>query len=176
MGTKRATHESPPRRPGRLRSAFQVLLGERMTPAQIQAEWIEYQQIFTDILARLGAQLARQAKYEKERVRAQVDEELPSEGHSEPTLIAMPTDRKSVLRKRAFASFGPGSPGSSMGFQIHGSAQGGQPGQAGQAGQGAVRETSQKNVQTRMGRLRPPRPSPEPEPIDEGDEEFVPED
>lgn len=33
--------------------------------AQVMAQWVEYELIFNDILQRLNAQLARQAKYEK---------------------------------------------------------------------------------------------------------------
>lgn len=54
--------------PGRFRAAMSVLRGERLVPLQIHAEWIEYQQIFDDILTRWSASLARDAKSEKKRV------------------------------------------------------------------------------------------------------------
>ena len=56
------------RRVGRLRAAFQVLRGESLVPEQIRFEWLEYQQIFNDVLQRFSAQLARGAKAEKKRV------------------------------------------------------------------------------------------------------------
>ena len=98
---------------GRLRGAIQVFLGRRMTPVQIEAEWREYQQIFDSILTRLGAQLARQAKAERERIKALSGMvEAPS---AEPAGHAMPEDprqRKLALwgkvhEQRAAAGGGP---------------------------------------------------------------------
>lgn len=57
--------ESPP---GRLKAAWSVLRGESIVPAQIRAEWAEYQIIFQDLLTRQSALLARQAKMEKRRL------------------------------------------------------------------------------------------------------------
>ena len=54
--------------PGRFSAAWSVLRGQRLVPLQVQAEWLTYQQIFDDVLKRLGAQLARQAKAEKGRL------------------------------------------------------------------------------------------------------------
>lgn len=61
MAQKKAS-ETPHPAPGRLRSAWHVLMGTRVTPLQIQAEWLEYKLIFDDIMTRLGAQLARAAR------------------------------------------------------------------------------------------------------------------
>jgi len=70
LGTKREPDHRPP---GRWRAALSVLRGERLVPLQIEVEWLEYQQIFTDILSRFGAQLARDAKAEKKRIEVALD-------------------------------------------------------------------------------------------------------
>jgi len=54
---------------GRLRAAWYVLMGQRLTPQHIQAEWVEYQQIFNDLLERWSAKLARDARAEKDRIK-----------------------------------------------------------------------------------------------------------
>lgn len=85
---------SPP--PGRVRAAWSVLRGQNMVPAQIQAEWMDYKLIFNDILGRLGAQLARQAKAEHKRLKKEI-------AASGPEAIPAPVARrdKSELRRRA---------------------------------------------------------------------------
>ncbi len=92
-----ASEKSPPLfepRYGRLRAAWLALRGERLVPQQIQAEWLEYQQIFESVLQRLSAQLARQARSEKLRIESLIPEE-PS--HREPSH----RDHKAELRSRA---------------------------------------------------------------------------
>lgn len=59
----------PEPREGRLLAAWRVLMGQRVTPQHIVAEWVEYQQIFNDLLERWSAKLARDAKAEKERIK-----------------------------------------------------------------------------------------------------------
>lgn len=87
---------------GRLRAAWSVLLGERLVPLQLQAEWVEYKLIFDDLLKRLSAQLARQAKAEKSRLEAQ----LPlGDQFSEP-LPSAPASSKAELRRKAAAQRG----------------------------------------------------------------------
>lgn len=81
---------------GRLRAAWLVLLGQRVTPLQIEAEWLEYKLIFEDILTRLGAQLARAARTEKKRVERELVSRPP------PT----PSSKKAELRSRAAARQG----------------------------------------------------------------------
>lgn len=44
-------------------------MGQRVTPQQIVADWVEYQQMFNDLLERWSAKLARDAKAEKERIK-----------------------------------------------------------------------------------------------------------
>ena len=65
-----------------------------MVPLQIQFEWLEYQQLFDDLLKRFGAQLARSAKAEKKRVAKLFTPE-------EPEMRAAPIDKKAELRARA---------------------------------------------------------------------------
>ena len=77
---------------GRIRAAWDVLMGQRVTPQQLQADWVEYQQIFNDLLDRWSAKLARDAKAEKERIkRLDVPVALP------PPEV---TDTKAELRRR----------------------------------------------------------------------------
>jgi len=85
---------------GRLRAAWLALRGERLVPQQIQAEWLEYQQIFESVLQRLSAQLARQARSEKLRI-----ESLIPEGPTE-RVPASPRAHKQELRSRAAAMRG----------------------------------------------------------------------
>jgi len=69
--SKKARKENrppPSRAPGRIASALAVLFGRRLTPLQIEAEWVEYKGVFQDLLGRHGALLARMAKAEKERL------------------------------------------------------------------------------------------------------------
>jgi hypothetical protein len=81
-----------------VRSAWHVLRGRRMVPLQIQFEWLEYQQLFDDLLKRFGAQLARSAKAEKKRVAKLFDQ--PKQ--SEPTAaVPVGPTSKSELRARA---------------------------------------------------------------------------
>jgi len=60
---------NPAPRIGRLRAAWYVLMGQRLTPQQILAEWVEYQQTFNDLLERWSAKLAREARNEKDRIK-----------------------------------------------------------------------------------------------------------
>lgn len=87
-------------RPGRFAAAWSVLRGQRLTPRQIQSEWLEYQQIFESILQRLSAQLARQARSEKLRLAALV----PESSDQPPQEDASSHDQKShkaALRSRS---------------------------------------------------------------------------
>ncbi len=85
----------------RVVEAWRVLMGQRVTPVQIQAEWVEYKMIFEDILQRFSAQLARNAKMEKKRLK-RLAEDAPTE---RPEVVG-PRDRKAVLRSRAAAMRG----------------------------------------------------------------------
>lgn len=77
---------------GRIRAAWYVLMGQRVTPQQILAEWVEYQQTFNDLLERWSAKLAREARNEKDRIkRLDVPVALPP---------PEPTDTKTELRRR----------------------------------------------------------------------------
>jgi len=70
LSKKARKEDRPPhsRAPGRVASALAVLFGRRLTPLQIEAEWVEYKGVFQDLLGRHGALLARMAKAEKERL------------------------------------------------------------------------------------------------------------
>jgi hypothetical protein len=92
-----------PSEPGRLGSAWSVLRGQRLVPVQIQAEWLTYRQIFDDVLTRLGAQLARQAKAHNESIRAQLELGLPEGAQDD---IGSVTERKAALRRRFAESRG----------------------------------------------------------------------
>ena len=94
---------------GRIRAAWYVLMGQRVTPQQLHADWLEYQQIFNDLLDRWSAKLARDAKAEKERIkRLDVPVVQP--------VAPIPSDTKTELRRRVANMRGFGlveSPGGS---------------------------------------------------------------
>lgn len=63
-------------------AAFRVLLGQRVTPLQIEKEWLEYKLIFEDLLNRWSASLARDAKAERKRIkRLQADDQEDQSSH-----------------------------------------------------------------------------------------------
>lgn len=80
--------------------AWRVLRGREQTNVQLAAEWLEYKLIFTDILTRFSAQLARNAKVEGKRIRKQLEGEA-----SAPVEAPAPIGQrdKSDLRRRAAA-------------------------------------------------------------------------
>jgi len=73
------------KRPGRVISAFRVLMGRDTTPAQITADWLSWELTLSGVLDRFGALLARQAKAEKKRVEQQL-EIAPPDVHQSPGL------------------------------------------------------------------------------------------
>lgn len=79
---------------GRIRAAWLVLRGQRLTPQQIQAEWVEYQQIFNDLLDRWSAKLAREAKVERDRIKR-----LDIQPDTQP--VAKTRDKSELRRKVA---------------------------------------------------------------------------
>lgn len=81
---------------GRLRAAWDVLMGQRVTPQQIVGQWAEYQMIFNDLLDRWSAKQAREIKQQKERIKLLAEEasEVPA-----PQLL-QPSDTKQELRRR----------------------------------------------------------------------------
>lgn len=95
----------PPEPRTRFGSAWQVLRGYRLVDRQIQAEWFEYQQIFNDLLQRLSAQLARQAKSERKRVKSLL--QSPPDPPSQRELPLSAPSRKSELRRRFASVAGP---------------------------------------------------------------------
>jgi len=106
---------SPTHRPeGRWRSAWQVFLGRRTTPLQIEAEWLEYKLVFEDILTRLGAQLARVAKAEKKRLDVQLEPpqlDLEPQGTSKQALRVKISRMRGVPRVRGR---GPAQPNGTL--------------------------------------------------------------
>lgn len=103
--------DDKPRPVGRLRAAWHVLMGQRVTPAQQMAEWLEYKLIFDDILTRLGAQLARQSKAHKDSLKRNIDASLAPEApiHATSPELAHAA-HKAELRQRAAAARGLSMP------------------------------------------------------------------
>ena len=68
-------------------------MGQRVTPQQMQSDWLEYQMIFNDLLERWSAKLARDAKAEKDRIK-RLDAATP--------VVPSPqvSDTKQELRRR----------------------------------------------------------------------------
>ncbi len=92
-------------KPGRLRAAWYVLWGQRVTPQQIQSDWVEYQCIFNDLLERWSAKLARDAKAEKERIK-RLDSAAPA---ATPVEVAPQiSDVKQELRRKVASMRGFG--------------------------------------------------------------------
>lgn len=90
--------EPEPERIGRLRAAWQALMGRPVLHEQARREWFEYKQMFDDIMQRLGAQLARQAKQQKVELQRLIDDA------GEPPVRDVPggaSSRKADLRRRA---------------------------------------------------------------------------
>ena len=84
---------NPEPKVGRLRAAWYVLMGQRVTPQQLQADWVEYQFIFNDILERWSATLARDARQEKDRIKR-------LDGATPVALPPQPSDAKQELRRK----------------------------------------------------------------------------
>lgn len=102
MAKQQDPPEALPREPGRFVSAWSVLRGQRLTPLQVQHEWLTYKQVFDDVLNRLGAQLARQQKLHGERLK-----QLLAEGGGEQVVDhGSAADRKDALRQRFAQSRG----------------------------------------------------------------------
>ena len=74
--------------------------------AAVMAQWAEYELIFNDILARLNAQLARQAKIEKQRLARMV-----SEGRGDGNGAVEVTPVLAMTKAELRAHFGPQRPG-----------------------------------------------------------------
>lgn len=100
----------------RIRASAQVLKGHRLVPMQIHAEWIEYQQLLDDLLKRLSAQLARQARSEKARLRKLLEDQssqLELEPSSRPHVVRG-NGRKSELRRRFASQLGIRAPSNAV--------------------------------------------------------------
>jgi len=103
---------------GRISSAWKVLRGERLVATQIQAEWVEYQQIFQGQLEQLSAYLARSAKAERRRLRRlQEERDELSDQALQPDPLSRPapplsphSSRKAELRRLVAARVGLAPP------------------------------------------------------------------
>ena len=89
---------------GRARAAWSVLLGERTTPTQQRAEWLEYQLAFDGIFDKLNTSLARIAKREQRAVAAKL-QAITDEGEQSITQPGPETnaDIKARLRRQVQA-------------------------------------------------------------------------
>jgi len=76
-------------------------MGQRLVPFQIQAEWVQYQQIFQGQMEMFSSYLARSAKSEKARLK-RIAEDLGAGSETVPGLGSGVTreERKAELRKR----------------------------------------------------------------------------
>jgi len=99
----RMAQKEPSTGPSRVRAAWYVLMGQRVTPVQMEAEWLEYQLIFDDILTRLSAQLARVSKNERERIKRELSDVGDPPARNVP---ATGPRRKDVVRARISAARG----------------------------------------------------------------------
>lgn len=105
-----ADQKQPNRREGvwkRLRSFFPRRPPAHPSIAAVMAQWAEYELIFNDILQRLNAQLARQAKYEKAALArltaeggAGADGSEPDVAHTAPILSTKQALRSRIARER----------------------------------------------------------------------------
>jgi len=83
----------------RIGGAWQVLMGQRLVPFQIQSEWALYQQTFGAQLEQMSSYLARAAKAEKGRLKrlaesmAPLDDLVADSGG--PPIAIVGGDRKS---------------------------------------------------------------------------------
>lgn len=91
-----------------------------MVPAQIQAEWVEYQLIFDDLLSRMSVSLARQAKAERKRLRRLAEEGPPPSQSDHPQLSLLPGQSpKAALRSAAADRLGLGPLRQQLASQPH---------------------------------------------------------
>lgn len=107
MSAEKKADAGPPIAPGRFRAAWSVLRGQRLVPLQVQAEWLTYQQIFDDVLQRLGAQLARQAKAESDRLKRFLKEHPEVDSAEQLASLSDVQERKNALRQRFAAQRAP---------------------------------------------------------------------
>ena len=99
MDSERTLH---PKRQNRLRAAWRAYWGVDPSIVTVMAEWAEYELIFTDILTRLSAQLARQAKLEKRKI----DKHLAAEAPHPVVQTALPTTKQALRSQAAVQMYG----------------------------------------------------------------------
>jgi len=101
----------------RIAGAWQVLMGQRLVPFQIQSEWAVYQQTFQAQLEQMSTYLARSAKAEKARL-TRIQESLasiedPAAANltpAGPSLVGDRKARKAELWSRVSAGMGLSRP------------------------------------------------------------------
>lgn len=105
--------QGPPRRPSRVRAAFQALLGAPVVPVQIRAEWTAVQLELEAVCDKIAAATNRQITRDKRELKRALDRLEELEGDcgcnkaSDPLL--MPggySDAKRLLNRRVLASRG----------------------------------------------------------------------
>lgn len=74
-------------------------MGQRLVPFQIQAEWVQYQQIFQGQMEMMSSYLARSAKAEKSRLK-RIAEDLGELAAVKPIPAGTREQRKAELRAR----------------------------------------------------------------------------
>ncbi len=102
MAAEKKSESPQPSAPGKFRAAWSVLRGQRLVPLQVQAEWLTYQQIFDDVLTRLGAQLARQAKSRSDELKRHLKEHPEQLQLLDESVLPLNDlqERKNALRHR----------------------------------------------------------------------------
>lgn len=100
------TEQKQVNRRGGVWSRLRVAFTARRTPdpsiAQVMAQWVEYELIFNDILQRLNAQLARQAKYEKAALARLTTETAPEPTQLPPPVLNSKQQLRSHMAQQRF--------------------------------------------------------------------------
>lgn len=95
----------------RLAGAWHVLMGQRLVPFQIQAEWVSYQRVFGQQLEQMSSYLARQAKAETKRL-ARIQQDLTPAAAASNALSDDRDARKAALRTKIAGGIVPQAPSS----------------------------------------------------------------
>lgn len=74
-------------------------MGQRLVPFQIQAEWVQYQQIFQGQMEMFSSYLARSAKAEKARLK-RITDDLGEQPAAQAVAGMTREQRKAELRAR----------------------------------------------------------------------------
>jgi len=91
--------------PGRIRSAWLVLMGQRIVPQQMTAEWALIQTQAADMFNKFSSLAARLVKAQRTAMNQSMQEldEVGEEAHTAENPMALPGgNRKAELRRRAY--------------------------------------------------------------------------